>query len=602
MPRLGRESPLELVPALQDSEGACCGKMAPNDTEQEPFPPAFPYDEVFGISADTKTPDGYRIDRDGVYVQLKGGGATWPKISFAPLIISATYMDANGDQSVELAWVQRGKVVRRMVDRGTARRGRELIKELGTAGLPVVESDAKPIERWLAEFEAANPDTIPHGYVARWLGWQPDGTFVSGPDEGVRVEVPYDDQKGPAKAHRRGGTFEGWQNGIAVVEAHPVPRVVIASALASALLRHLDVASFTVDVSSRSTRGKTTILQAALSVWANPGDDAEAIATWRTTMISIEKRLNLSRGIVTVLDETMTVESDEIISNVLYDLPKGVGKARSGGWPSRLQWETVLISTGERPALSYSTHQGAAARVLSTAKSPFGEGGGPVAVALRECALTHHGHAGPEFVAKLQELLQRSDGKTELRERHFRLTDQLRGATDMSGRRAPMVAVVALAEELACEWRILPYKALRMRVWQKLFTEVDDQTDNRPEMAMEVLRSYVASHSDHLYAGDPGAQQPHGGWLGKVEKGKKGLPDQVALAPDRVRKILEAANYSMDAVLEGWLDAGYLELSPSQRPAHLIKRRMGGGTQTKMVIFTPEAIDLGPGTDTQTRI
>lgn len=556
--------------------------------------PAYPFPAVFSMDPRIATPEPYRVSQSGVHVlQSFGPQQKWVQITYAPLVITTAYTDADGKQSVELAWTDRGKVVRRIVGREAIVRGRELIKTLGGDGLPVIESDAREIERWLAAFEAENRDVIPTGYVARHLGWQPDGTFVASPGGDTRLEVAYEEQKGAAAAHRAAGSLDKWQAGVAQLEQHPVPRVVLAASFAATLLRPLSIPSFTVDISSRSTRGKTTCLQGGLSVWADPSEDARALASWRTTLIGAEKHLNLVRGMVTTLDETMTAESPEIVNNIIYDLPKNEGKLRGGGWPSGLQWQTVLLSTGERPALSYSTHQGAAARVLSLTTSPFGEGGGPAAVAMRECILDNHGTAGPAFVEKLLEQISTPEGLAFLRTEQEQLRVQLLGITDMSGRRAPKVAVVALAERLAHRWGILPYQPMPLEQWQTMFTDVVDESDNRPEMAMDVLRAHVAAHAAHLYRQGQSKrdEQPYAGWLGLVPPA--GGATWVAIAPEKARKILDDAGYSLDAVLQGWIEAGYLELMESQRPKHLIKKKLLGA-QAKYLVFTPEGLDYRP--------
>lgn len=554
--------------------------------------PEFPYADVFGLPAGISTPDGYKVTRDGVYArQNTHEGPQWVRIAFAPLVVTTAYADADDDQDVELAWTDGRKVVRRLVSRGIARRGRRLVEELGSAGLPVIESDARAVERYLAEFEVRNRDLIPSRYVARYLGWQPDGRFVSSPGEGVRVSTPYPEQERPAQAHRRGGSLAAWQAAIGALEGETVPRVVVAAGLASALLHPLAVDSFTLDMSCRSTKGKTTVLQAGLSVWADPSPHADALSTWRTTHIAIEKRLNLVRGIVTALDETMTVERPEIIADVLYDVPKGTGKARSAPWPSQLKWETILLSTGERPALSYSTHQGAAARVLTITRPPFGGGGGPAAVALRESVLGNHGHAGPEFARHLVENLD-AQGPAGLQERHRELTEQLRGPSDMTARRAPMVAALALAEDLACRWGVLPYEPLPLKEWQALFTDVDDGTDNRSEMALDVLRDAVARSPKRLFRQGISARgdEPTGGWVGIIPVDGS----WVALSPSWVRdEVLDKAGYSLDAVRDQWVDEGYLQLSGSQRPAYLIKKKLLGA-QAKYLVFLPPALEVSP--------
>lgn len=557
----------------------------------------FDYATTFGLPNSVRTPYDYRVTGRGVEV-LSTSGDNWQRVTFAPLAVTATFEDPEGDQYVELSWIDRSlgrpRRISRIVSRETAKRGRKLIEALGSAGLPAVEGDARAVEKWLAEFEAANFGRIPSEQLARWLGWQDDGTFVSSPEDGIKVDVPFEEQRGPARAHARKGTLDGWQATIARLASYPVPRVAVAAALAAPLLKPLGLNSFTLDISSRSTKGKTTALQCALSVWADPSEHASAMSNWRTTLYAIEKRLNLVRGIVTVFDETMAVTDDTLIDEVLYQLPMNHGKARSGGaFGNMLPWETILLSSGERPALSFTTSQGAAARILGTTIAPFGDNGGAIAAAAREGVLANHGHAGPEFIQYVLSRLALPNGREKLRERHRALVDEFRGASDMTNRRAPMVAVLVLAETLACGIGLLPYEPLDHDVWRGLFT-AHNPTDNRPEMALDVLREYVAGHAHELYTATRaalGEKPPYSGWLGVLSTDKEGVTE-VALLPERVRKILAEADYQLDAVVGSWVDAGYLKTLKSQRPAHLVPRRFGGA-RAKCLAFTPEGIAFG---------
>ncbi|MFJ8603423.1 DUF927 domain-containing protein [Streptomyces shenzhenensis] len=577
------------APAAPD-EGAVAKEL------DDPDPEGFGYDTVFGLPAAVRTPYGYRVTGLGVEV-LSASGENWQRVTFAPLVVTATFEDPEGDQYVELSWIDRSlgrpRRISRIVSRETAKRGRKLIEYLGSAGLPAVEGDARAVEKWLAEFEARNVGRIPSEQLARWLGWQDDGTFVSSPEDGIKVDVPFEEQRGPARAHARKGTLEGWQETVAQLAGFPVPRVAIAAALAAPLLKPLGLNSFTLDISSRSTKGKTTALQVALSVWADPSEHASAMSNWRTTLYAIEKRLNLVRGIVTVFDETMAVTDDTLIDEVLYQLPMNHGKARSGGaFGNMLPWETILLSSGERPALSFTTSQGAAARILGTTIAPFGDGGGAVAAAAREGVLANHGHAGPEFIRFILSGLAQPNGRELLKDRHRALVDEFRGGGDMTNRRAPMVAVLVLAETLACGIGLLPYEPLSHDVWRGLFT-AHNPTDNRPEMALDVLREYVAGHSHELYSATRavmGERPPYSGWLGALAS-DKGV-QKVALLPERVRKILAEAGYSLDAVVGSWVDAGYLETLKSQRPPHLVPRRFDGA-RAKCLAFTPEGMPFG---------
>jgi hypothetical protein len=560
----------------------------------------FDYAGTFGLPSSVRTPYDYRVTGRGVEA-LSQSGESWNRVTFAPLVVTATFEDPEGDQYVELSWIDRSlgrpRRISRIVSRETAKRGRKLIEALGSAGLPAVEGDARAVEKWLAEFEAGNVGRIPSEQLARWLGWQDDGTFVSSPEDGIKVDVPFEEQRGPARAHARKGTLEGWQEAAAQLTGFPVPRVAVAAALAAPLLKPLGLNSFTLDISSRSTKGKTTALQFALSVWADPSEHASAMSNWRTTLYAIEKRLNLVRGIVTIFDETMAVTDDSLIDEVLYQLPMNHGKARSGGaFGNMLPWETILLSSGERPALSFTTSQGAAARILGTTIAPFGEGGGAAAAAAREGALAHHGHAGPEFIQYILSGLAQPNGREALKERHRGLVDEFRGDGDMTNRRAPMVAALALAEKLACGIGLLPYEPLSLEVWRGLFT-AHNPTDNRPEMALDVLREYVAGHAHELFSTSRaalGERAPYSGWLGVLSH-DKGVT-KVALLPERVRKILAESGYSLDAVVGSWVDAGYLETLKSQRPAHLVPRRFDGA-RAKCLAFTPEGMPFGDQDD-----
>ncbi|MEU9245681.1 DUF927 domain-containing protein [Streptomyces sp. NPDC048385] len=565
---------------------------APADNEAEPEV-GFVY-AAFGLPASVTTPTGYRVNGGGVAVKRVIGkdNEVWARFTFAPLVLTASFEDPDGNQFVELSWFDHSKgtrrVVSRVISREISKRGRELVKQLGGAGLPAVEGDARLLERWLAEFEAANVGRIPSKQLARWLGWQPDGGFISSPDDGVTVDVTYEEMRGPAKAHTKRGTLDGWKAAVEVLEKFEVPRVAVAAAFAAPLLQPLGADSFTLDISSRSTGGKTTSLQCALSVWANPSVQSDAMSNWRTTLYAIEKRLNLVRGLPTVFDETMAVTDEGLIDEVLYQVPMNHGKARSGGaYGSMLPWQTILLSSGERAIQSFTTSQGAAPRVLGTTVPPFGRNGGEAAVRARDGVLANFGHAGPAFIDYVLGRLNSPGGVERLRDWHKDLQKQFRGDNDMTARRAPMVAALALGEALAARAGLLPYEPLSVERWNKLFTAFSP-TDNRPEMAMDVVREYLAAHAWELYgAVYDGDRPPFRGWLGAA-KHVNG-ETKVAVLPQRLKGILSEAGYSLDAVLGGWLEAGYLEQREKQRPPHLIPTRVDGRV-VKCFVFVPRAL------------
>ncbi len=532
-------------------------------------------------------PEPYIVAPDGIHL-MKDDGAGYARVAWEWLFPVRVYVDPDGDQLVELAWRDGGRWVTRLIRRSLTRSGRKLIAEAGDAGLPVIEADAKQAERWLAAVEAANRGAIARHPVARQLGWQADRkTFVTGQDAPWRVEPRYSDQAAALAAHRPNGTLAGWKDAVAEAHDYIVVQVGAYAGLASPLLHPLGLDSFTVDFSGRSSRGKTVTAMVALSCWADPGHRSEGMLTWQTaSVIGIEKRLNLVSGLTVVVDETRLVRDPALVDAVLYMIPKNHGRPRGGGWPNMIPWHAIVVSTGEQAATSFTSHQGASARVLGVQLPPFGTDGAEgrtAAEAVKAGIEANFGTAGPAFAARLQARLAEDGGAGKLRTRHQELTEMLRGSTDMAGRRAPLAACMALAAELAEKWAIVPFAAPDVASWSGLFAS-DEQRDNRPEMALDLVREYVAAHADKMCGSNDGSHPPASGWIGHEAK------EGPALLPEKLREELRRRGYELDAVLPGWLEMGALLTMDRQRPSHLIPRRTAG-RQSRHLVFRREVID-----------
>ena len=531
-------------------------------------------------------PEPYIVADDGIHL-VKHDGSGYARVTWAWLFPVRVFVDPAGDQLVELVWRDGRRWVSRLVRRAITKSGRKLVTEVGDAGLPVIEAEARQAERWLAAAEAANREVITRHPVARQLGWQADGkTFVTAQDSPWRIEPRYSDQAAALAAHQPQGTLAGWQQVIEGIEDYMIVRAGLYAGLAAPLLVPLGLDSFTIDFSGKSTRGKTITAQVGLSCWADPSERSDGLFSWKTKIIGVEKRLNLVCGLPVVIDETRVVTSPDLVDAVIYQVPKNHGQARGGGWPNMIPWRTIVISTGEQPATSFTSHQGASARVLSVQQPPFGAEGTPRQVAannVKNGIEANYGTAGPAFAVRLQGRLAEDGGLDKLRTRHEELTELLRGGNDMTGRRAPLVACLALAAELAAEWEIVPFEAPETSVWLGLFTS-SDQRDNRPEMALDIVREYIASHADKMCGSGDGDRPPATGWIGHEAR------EGPALLPEKLREELKRRGYELDAVLPGWLEMDALVTKDSQRPPYLIPRRTAG-RQTRHLIFMREVLE-----------
>jgi hypothetical protein len=136
-------------------------------------------------------------------------------------------------------------------------------------------------------------------------------------------------------------------------------------------------------------------------------------------------------------------------------------------------------------------------------------------------------------------------------------------------RRAPLVACLALAAELAADWGIVPFQPPGIADWSAIFA-ADPQRDNRPEMALDLVREYLAAHADKMYGADDGSHPPATGWIGHEAK------EGSALLPEKLREELRRRGYELDAVIPGWLEMGVLFTMDTQRPGYLIPAALRG--------------------------
>lgn len=539
----------------------------------------------------------YEVDRHGVWMVRPGesGDSIRTRIATAPLLVVRVFTDPAGDQLIELAWKDGPIAVTRTVPRAIAKSGRALIKALGNAGIPIVEADARQVERYLAAVEADNRSVIPRDLLARQLGWQPDGEFVTGQDTPRHVEPAFEEQRSPLAAHRPSGTLAEWRTIVKALEPYPIPRIMLAAGFAAPLLELLRVDSFTIDLSGRSTGGKTVSAMVAFSVWGCPTEQGGGIASWRTTLLAAEKRMNLCNGVPVVFDETRAVKVEGLVDQVLYQVPMNRGTSRGGGYPSDLPWRTVLISTGEQPALSFTTNEGASARILSLRGAPFGRNGETSERVAREVSIgvaAQFGTAGPAFAARLREELATADGLEKLRRRHRELVAEHQEGGDINKRRAPRVAVVRLAAELAYAWNICPLPSLDVEQWTELLS-VEQQRDDRGEMALDIAREFVGRQIHRMWTPLTKPDDvPTLGWIGaylEPEEGRKA----VALLPKALGEELERVGYRIDAIREAWIDSKLITLDTK---GELIRRRFDGG-RLRVYEFDRALFDADDGSE-----
>lgn len=617
----------------QEAKAAAKAKRSDVAAEQR-NPPSVAADLATALGSDDLPPGllcpgGWEINREGVHrVRLDEdtGDIVLVPVAARPIIVAGRCREVgDGRTSVRLEWSTSRGPRHQIVSRGKVADSRSIV-ELAELDAPVHSNNARDLVQFIADFEAANAATLPEARVTQSMGWQGNATvdgFMWGrshllpgqPDapgqaiedlapskwEERQIHLLVDDGgRDLANGFRAEGTWEGW---LGVVEAAlPYPRVMLAlyAALVPPLMTFLPtLPNFIVDYCGTTSEGKTTTLRLGVSAWGCPDERAGgALRSWDATRVSIERTAALLGSLPLVLDDTKRAKRPEDVARVLYDVAQGIGRARGsvGGLRDLGRWRTVLLSTGEVPATSFTNDGGTRARVLSLWGSPFGGTGDAAGAAVRrinEEALQHYGHAGPRLVRWLMD----TPGARETVREAYRVArarwDALTNGNGVAGRAAQYVAGLEVAQELLHGVLGVPRPAddPLAHAWQAVCGACVEA--DRPSDALREVMSWATSQQARFYGRHVESKWsddvPHAGWLGAWVNGEAW--EHLDVLPTELRRFLTAQGHDVEAVVRTWDDRGWL----LRDGAHRCRKVAVRGVKERCFVITRAACDQVQG-------
>lgn len=353
--------------------------------------------------------------------------------------------------------------------------GAELGRKLALGGL-LIHPDLNRRKALLRYLALAVPRITRRALAVDTLGWH-EGAFVLPGGECIGTSAePLRFNGDPSAAGLQGirGTLQGWQGGVArFAEGNPRLAFSIACAFAGPLLdlvRPDGGGGFNHQGSS--SKGKSTCLECAASVWGRP----HPLPTWRATANGLEGIAAARNDGFLPLDELSQVAPQEA-GQVAYMLANGAAKARAtkdGGARPLKQWRLIFLSSAEQTLEDKLSEDGKRIRAgqeVRVPDIPCPEEGlfetahelpslGALAEHLKAEARKHYGHAARLFIGNLSGEWSRREAMVEkLREReHTWLANAVPPGADGQVRRvAGRFALVALAGDLAQRMHILPW-------------------------------------------------------------------------------------------------------------------------------------------------
>ncbi len=403
--------------------------------------------------------------------------------------------------------------------------GHDLARELAAEGLEIVPGRERKLLEYLGSFR---PQARTLSVEA--LGWRdttdhrlafvlPDR--VIGEDDGERIVFQPERYSPTARTIRAAGDLDSWTRAIASpATGNPLLMFGICAGLAGPLIKPANLDGGGFHLFGISSRGKTTWLQVAASVWGCGGDPGQAgqlamLRRWTVTANGAEGLAAAHNDLVLPLDEIGSCPARDF-GGLVYLLAGGQGKAAmdaSRALRDVRTWRTILLSTGEISSRQKieedQSRQARAGQLLRLADIPagddlirtaYGRSAADFADGLKMASGTCYGTAGPAFVTRLlARCPQAPDLLSEVSLVHGLACKEL--APSGSGPEVVRVckrfALVATAGILAGRLGVLPWDEDRL---MRAMLEVRDlwlahaETLTDVERAVRALRDFCLRH------------------------------------------------------------------------------------------------------------
>lgn len=548
-----------------------------------------------------KIPEGWRVDRTGVWDDED------KRVCGRPLLLNGRAVDVDtGAVTLRLAWRCPGRGWRQeWVPRSVTRSAQALVDWGSDLDLPVDMNNGRRALEYLGAVDDAN-DGFEESVLrtTRHMGWV-DGRFSLGrEDDEVRLAVADPTLEHVTGGWRPRGDIEGWFDVAGpVLSEYPRVALAVVASVASPMLAVVGRPPFFVEWSDESSRGKTTTLRLAASVWGSPEDDGGVLQSWDTTQFHAFQIADFLRHLPLMLDETRrAVDRDaRIISQIVMAWGSGKGRGRGsttrGGIRKCPQWKSILMSTGEAEVVRYCPNAGARGRGLCVRGAPFvDEHRSSVVLRLENGIERHHGHLGPRVIRDwLSSTEQVKQSRIDV---HESLTEEwvAQASTAMGGRLAKFAATLDWVARLLSDWYGLRFPGVVEVLREAVrFGAMDG---DRPAEAHHEVVAWVtgaeasfcdspASHATARTWSNP--TPPPGGWWGAwMQRGPVG--NVACVQPQRLKQFLSRAGYDEHNVLRAWVERGWLLTeADSDRPTKRVQ--MGNGrARLCCVVLSPGSL------------
>lgn len=173
----------------------------------------------------------------------------------------------------------------------------------------------------------------------------PNGEIIGTPTK----PIYFTDRSSSSLGYITSGTLADWQREIAQnVKGNSSMMLGVAVALAAPMISILGRESFGVHLFAESSKGKSTTLNIANSIY---GDPEKIKLSWSTTATGVKNEAAARNDGFITLDEIGQAKDGKALESIAYDLFNETDKIRGekeGGNRQIKRWKVTALSTGEK--------------------------------------------------------------------------------------------------------------------------------------------------------------------------------------------------------------------------------------------------------------
>jgi 5S rRNA maturation endonuclease (ribonuclease M5) len=402
-------------------------------TQKSTLEKAFPGYDVKHL----KIPEEFTINEFGVIQTIQTIKGTFEKkLLNRPALYYKTFEDVDSKEERVQIIFQKGNRVRDLIVEPPILFNKSKLIELSRFGLPVRSGNASGLSELFGQMAELNDHQEPEKLVSRY-GWV-DNTFTEFFPYGGKKTTQYIQGE---KLFTTKGDIDIWKAW--VIEhflSNPLALFILSVAPAAPLLKVLGMRTFWAYLYGKSGGGKTAVEYMALSFWGHP---LNMFGSFRDTNVGIEGRLSLANNLPLAIDEKQMLDERRSLSQIIYETCNPKGKSRGqkdGSLREAKRWTTIIISSGEEPAIEDHAKGGEVSRVLEIEGTPFPHKP-EIAKETYHIAQNHFGLAGQIYVPWLIERIQ--TGK--LHEDYERIYRQLKAShSDKREQHISYTAIICL--------------------------------------------------------------------------------------------------------------------------------------------------------------